>query len=107
MQKKQERQRKKNTRQRWWTRKWILRKKLQLKGSVHLAHSEILYEDVESFQLFFRMNPRLFNILLDKISPFIQKQDTVMRKCIPLSKIIFDITISSNWKIISQFSVHN
>jgi len=60
-----------------------LQRELQLKGSVHLAHNEILYEDVESFQLFFRMNPRLFNILLDKVSPYIQRQDTVMRKCIP------------------------
>jgi len=83
LQKKQERQRKKDIRRRWWTRKWILRRELQLKGSVHLAHSEILHEDIESFQLFFRMNPRLFNILLDKVSPFIQRQDTIMRKCIP------------------------
>ncbi|KYN27983.1 hypothetical protein ALC57_02607 [Trachymyrmex cornetzi] len=29
------------------------------------------------------MDLQLFNNLLDKVSPYIQKQDTVMRKCIP------------------------
>lgn len=29
------------------------------------------------------MDYQLFNKLLDKVSPFIQRQDTVMRKCIP------------------------
>lgn len=81
--KKQEKQERRRIQRRWWTREWILRRQHQLRGSLHLAHSELLYEDVESFHLFFRMDPRLFNILLDKVSPFIQKQDTVMRQCIP------------------------
>lgn len=73
----------KKRRRRWWTREWILRREFQLRGSVHLALNELLYEDIESFQRFFRMDFQLFNNLLDKVSPFIQKQDTVMRKSIP------------------------
>ncbi|XP_024873223.1 uncharacterized protein LOC112455499 [Temnothorax curvispinosus] len=87
-QKEREKQKRRRTR-RWWTREWILRRQRQLRGSLHLAHSELLYEDVESFHSFFRIDPRLFNILLDKVSPFIQKQDTIMRQCIPPSQRLF------------------
>lgn len=43
-QKIQEKQRRKKTQRRWWTREWILRREHQLRGSVHLAHRELLYE---------------------------------------------------------------
>ncbi|XP_018378013.1 PREDICTED: uncharacterized protein LOC108770793 [Trachymyrmex cornetzi] len=72
-----------NRQRRWWTREWIVRREFELRGSVHLALNELINEDIESFCRFFRMDLQLFNNLLDKVSPYIQKQDTVMRKCIP------------------------
>lgn len=65
-----------------WTRNWIVRKNRNLKGTIHLAHEELRFEDSECFQRFFRMRIDLFNQLVDMMKPFIQRQNTNMRECI-------------------------
>lgn len=66
-----------------WTREWIVRRNRNLRGTIHLAHEELRFEDSECFQRFFRMRTDLFDQLVDMVKPFIQRQNTNMRECIP------------------------
>ena len=54
---------------------------------VHGAYHALLYElrecDRESFQNFLRMDVTSFQLLLLKVTPTIERQDTMMRKSIP------------------------
>lgn len=65
-----------------WTREWIMRRSQDLRGTIHLAHEELRFEDSDYFQRFFRLRADLFDQLVDMVTPFIQRQDTNMRKCI-------------------------
>lgn len=65
-----------------WTREWIMRRSKGLRGTIHLAHEELRFEDSDYFQRFFRMRSDLFDQLVDMVTPFIQRQDTNMRECI-------------------------
>ena len=56
--------------------------KRQKQGAYANLVQELRCEDRESFRQFHRVDVDLFNSLLDKLSPFIKKSDTVMRPCI-------------------------
>ncbi|XP_071581574.1 putative nuclease HARBI1 [Temnothorax nylanderi] len=65
-----------------WTRKWILQRNRALRGTINLAHTELRIEDKEYFTRFFRMRIDLFDQLVEKVAPYIQRQNTNMRECI-------------------------
>lgn len=56
-----------------WTREWIVRRNRNLRGTIHLAHEKLRFEDSECFQRFFRMRIDLFDQLIDMVKPFIQR----------------------------------
>lgn len=73
-----------------WVRSWISRR--EKFGVSHQLCTELRNEDIPSFKNFFRLNPEQFDVLLQKVQPFIQKQWTNMRE--PLSaKLKLEITL--------------
>jgi len=43
---------------------------------------ELELEDVAEYQALFRMDKSTFDYVLDLVTPYIEKQDTVMRECV-------------------------
>lgn len=64
-----------------WTRPWLLRRP-EL-GAYDTLISELRAEDESSFLNFLRVSPEIFDDLLNRVTPLIQRQDTVFRKAIP------------------------
>ena len=64
-----------------WCREWLLRR--EDLGAYDTLVTELKDEDPKSFINFIRMSPGLFEGLLEKVAPFIQKQNTSFRKAIP------------------------
>ncbi|XP_050065032.1 uncharacterized protein LOC126553960 [Aphis gossypii] len=64
-----------------WVKTWILRRN-QL-GASNTLLRELALEDQQSYFNFLRINESMFNILLQKIEPKIQKKDTMMRTALP------------------------
>lgn len=77
-------------RRRIWARKWILRRNHELRGTINLAHIELRIEDTDYFQRFFRMRHDLFDKLVEKVAPYIQRQNTNMRERISPKKRLSD-----------------
>lgn len=75
-----EEQRKNRKRRRVWVREWIDRRSDRGFGAT--LFEEIREGDRESYKNCMRMPEEDFNVLLEMVKPFIQKQDTVMRKSI-------------------------
>jgi len=73
--------RRKRKKRSFWCRSWLSER------PVHGAYHALLYElrecDRESFQNFLRMDVTSFQLLLLKVTPTIERQDTMMRKSIP------------------------
>ena len=63
-----------------WTREWLLRRRDY--GVFDTLLSELRAEDQASFLNFLRVSPAIYDSLLDKVSPLIQKNDTPFRKSI-------------------------
>ena len=63
-----------------WTREW-LRRRSDL-GAFDTLLSELREEDKSSFLNFLRVSPGLFDDLLEKITPLIERQDTSYRPAI-------------------------
>ena len=63
-----------------WVRPWLLRR-YEL-GYYDNLMVELANEDIEGYISFQRLNPELFAELLAKVTPYIQKKDTVMRPAI-------------------------
>ena len=61
-----------------WCRKWLMRR--QELGAYDTLISEIRVEDQGSFINFMRVTPALFDNLLDRITPTIQKEYTNFRE---------------------------
>jgi len=59
-----------------WVRSWLLADKLLLYGYYDRLMYELRIEDQASFFNFLRMPPEMFDELLARIAPRIQKQDT-------------------------------
>lgn len=66
---------------RLWVRQWIDRRHLE--NSANSLINELRNQDVNEFRNFLRMSPIQFDLLLQKVSPIVSKQDTCMRKAIP------------------------
>jgi hypothetical protein len=63
-----------------WTRDWLLRR--DDLGAYDTLLSELREEDKGSFLNFLRVTPELFDEMVRKVAPYIQKEDTVFRKSI-------------------------
>lgn len=66
---------------RMWVREWIDRR-TEL-GFADTLYDELKAEDPTMYKNFVRLSAQDFELLLQKVSPIIQKLDTVMRKAIP------------------------
>lgn len=65
---------------RMWVREWI--DKRSEVGFAERLYEEIKAEDPEMYKNFVRLSAQDFEYLLEKVTPLIQKKDTVMRKAI-------------------------
>ena len=63
-----------------WCREWLLRR--DDLGAYETLIKELREEDKKSFINFLRVSPGIFEGLLEKVAPLIQKQDTNYRKAI-------------------------
>jgi hypothetical protein len=72
--------RKRNLQRKWWCRPWLLRRPLF--GQYEKLMSELAMEDVLGFKNFLRIDPDLFNELLQRITPRIERKDTFFRKAL-------------------------
>ena len=61
-----------------WCRQWLSRREEH--GAYDTLLSELRAEDHKSFLNFLRISPVIYDQLLDKVRPFIEKQDTSFRK---------------------------
>ncbi|XP_068907626.1 putative nuclease HARBI1 [Tenebrio molitor] len=68
-------------RKRLWARKWLQRRN-EGKGVSNMVFKELRVEDPASFKNFSRMSAKTFDILLQKIEPFIKREDTIFRESI-------------------------
>ena len=64
----------------WWVKPWLLERPLV--GQYHKLLRELETYDVGAFNNFVRVNPRLFNEILERIEDDIRKQDTGARKAL-------------------------
>lgn len=67
-------------RKRLWVRQWIQRRILE--NTAHKLIQDLRNEQTDEFIRYFRMTPEQFDILLEKVTPAIQKRDTNMRLAI-------------------------
>lgn len=65
---------------RWWTRPWLLRR--DDLGAYNTLMSELRVEDQDSFLNFLRMSPGVFDELVEKVTPYIKRENTTFRKAI-------------------------
>lgn len=65
---------------RYWTRPWLIRRPQY--GQYECLMAELAREDRPGFQNFQRVDPDLFQELLARVGPRIQRQDTYMRKAL-------------------------
>ena len=73
----QRRRRRERKRRACWVRPWLLRR-MQY-GQYHQLMRELEMEDVPAFRNFLRMDPAMFQELLLRVGPRIEKQDTFYR----------------------------
>ena len=66
---------------RFWVRPWILRRPLL--GHYERLMAELSREDVPAFKNFVRMEPAMFQELLERLTPRIAKKDTWYRRSLP------------------------
>ena len=74
------RERRERNRRRWWIRPWIVNRPLL--GQYQRLMRELSDEDRSSFRNFVRMDPPMFDELLQRIGPRIGRQDTNYRKAL-------------------------
>ncbi|XP_026476217.1 uncharacterized protein LOC113381681 [Ctenocephalides felis] len=71
----------KERRKRLWSRSWLLRRDQQT-TSLNMVFNELDAEDPASFSNYTRMENGIGNDLLEMVTPYIKKEDTVMRQAI-------------------------
>ena len=76
----EEQTRKKRRTRTIWTRPWMLRRKIN--RAFHKIFKELKGQDSDGFKGYVRMDVDHFEELVHLLSPFLQKQDTNIRKCI-------------------------
>ncbi|KAJ8050934.1 hypothetical protein HOLleu_04318 [Holothuria leucospilota] len=70
----------KEKKKRTWAKPWLMRKKYQ--GAFQNLETELTTEDPKQVTNFRRMDDVAYSELLQKITPFITRKDTVMRQAI-------------------------
>ena len=65
---------------RWWVRPWLLRRPVL--GHYDRLLRELRTEDLGSYNNFLRVSPELFDEIVARISPAIEKEDTFYRKAL-------------------------
>ena len=73
----EQREKKERRRRKWWVRPWIARR--ERFGAYHALMAEMKRDDRQSYINVVRMDPQHFQQLLTAVTPFIKKQDTLMR----------------------------
>ncbi|XP_045760625.1 putative nuclease HARBI1 [Maniola jurtina] len=74
-----------------WTRTWILRRTVL--GATNSLFNGLQSEDPKEFKALLRMTVERFETLLENITPYIQRQDTILREAIP-AKVKLQVTLS-------------
>jgi len=69
---------KRKTKRRYWVHPYIQN---NINCRIFVAANELIQDDVK-FQSFYRMSKESFNLLVEKVGPEIEKQDTHFRRCI-------------------------
>ena len=67
--------------QREWAKSWL--QKREDPAVWCQLYTEVEESDLNKFRAVFRMMPELFNELLERVKPRIEKQDTQLRQAIP------------------------
>ncbi|XP_063960239.1 putative nuclease HARBI1 [Lytechinus pictus] len=70
----------KKIQRRFWTRPWLLRRPTY--GHYETLMAELAGEDLDGFRNFLRIDSGIFQELLSRVGPRIEKQDTFMRKAL-------------------------
>ena len=65
-----------------WVRNWLKLERRLAIGHYHQLMEELRLDDQESFYNFLRITPPMFDELLERITPFIGKEDTNYRKAL-------------------------
>ena len=68
---------------RYQTRPWLSDERRRLYGHYTRLLEELRVEDPQSFFNYLRMEPAMFDELVQRVGPRIEKQDTKMRKALP------------------------
>ena len=68
---------------RYQTRPWLSEERRRLYGHYTRLLEELRVEDPQSFFNYLRMEPAMFDELVQRVGPRIEKQDTKMRKALP------------------------
>ncbi|XP_070185252.1 putative nuclease HARBI1 [Littorina saxatilis] len=66
----------------FWVRPWLTAQRRLMYGHFHCLMRELRIEDTASFFNFMRMEPQMFDELVDRLSPRITLQDTNCRKAL-------------------------
>jgi len=65
------------------THLWLAEERSRLYGHYTRLMEELRVEDPQSFFYYLRMEPAMFDELVQRMGPRIEKQDTNMRKALP------------------------
>ena len=67
-----------------WVRKWLSEdRRQQLDHSTTVLTRQLRTEDIIAFQNYLRMPPELFDEILERVTPAIERQDTQFRSALP------------------------
>ena len=75
--------RRRRRRHRWWVRPWLTVERRLQYGQYETLMQELRNEDVISFKRYMRITPDMFDEILQRVAPRIQKQDTRFRSALP------------------------
>ncbi|XP_063442822.1 putative nuclease HARBI1 [Mytilus trossulus] len=66
----------------WWVRPWLTQERRLMFGHYDRLMQELRMEDQQSFFNFLRMPPEMFDEILNRVGPRIQRRDTRLRKAL-------------------------
>ena len=69
---------------RWWVKPWLMNH--DNLGAHNTLLKELQSEDTEAYKNYLRMDKSSFDYILEKVAPFIRKENTRMRSSIPASE---------------------
>ena len=74
--------RRRRRQRRWWTRPWLTQERRLQFGQYSTILAELREGDTSSFKNYMRMTPEMFDELLQRLAPRLQKSDTNCRKAL-------------------------